>query len=437
VRPRPASPGERKLEALRATRARTGLFTSSTWAGWSTSDRWPTPPIDAPPHPAPTPTDDIAPSPLTIVAAQHDSPQARPTPDPSSDLAPACPVAEPATSIEHPDAPSAAAEIERSVPLWLEIAGASADLLRAEERRGLTMRFTFTTDGLLGDDAARTANAELLAFIERTPSAPIELAGSPTIAMEIVPFEPISAEPPHVGLTLPWPASYPYDSLRIPAFCPVDTSAEPSEPGALAEPPPHDALEPGPTEAPDPSLSDASSPSDRPPSATPAPPSHQSDRALGPDRADELLQRFAAGGEGEASMKAAAKGLRALAGIDLTPSIAALPSAHLSPDPSAPIPAAVDDMTPPATSPDLTSTRPARAPRRGLARSVVAFAAGLAGATVVVHVQPSFPDDVVALITHAIPAADPPSPSPSPLPAAEVAPASPDNALPSAPKQAP
>ncbi|HZF55430.1 MAG TPA: hypothetical protein VE093_42565, partial [Polyangiaceae bacterium] len=167
-----------------------------------------------------------------------------------------------------------------------------------------------------------------------------------------------------------------------------------------------------------------------PPSAastlTPAPLAPQPEPAsaprAGPDRADELLRRFASGPDGEtANIRAAAKGLRVMAGIDLTPTAASLLPAAVHPTPAVSSPASPDDITPPATSPGPASTRAPRPSRRGFVRSAFAFAAGIAGATVVLHVDPSFPEHVVAILDHAIPAADPPSPAGSPPPAPPAA----------------
>jgi hypothetical protein len=153
------------------------------------------------------------------------------------------------------------------------------------------------------------------------------------------------------------------------------------------------------------------------PAAVIAPPASA---RTGPDRADELLLRFTLGSDGEtANIRAAAKGLRAIAGVDVTPTAAsALPAATAAPEP-APSP---DDITPPATSPGPASVRSPRPARRGLVRSALAFAAGLAGATAVMHVEPAFPERVAELLDQAIPVADPPSP---PGPASRPPPAEP------------
>lgn len=206
-----------------------------------------------------------------------------------------------------------------------------------------------------------------------------------------------------MGETLPWPASYPYEQVsRRPAAGSDAPSLDHGLPNLAADPPSAaSTLTPAPL-----------APQPEPASAPPA----------GPDRADELLRRFASGPDGEtANIRAAAKGLRVMAGIDLTPTAASLLPAAVHPTPAVSGPASPDDITPPATSPGPASTRAPRPARRGFVRSALAFAAGIAGATVVLHVDPSFPEHVVAILDHAIPAADPPSPAGSPPPAPPAA----------------
>jgi hypothetical protein len=366
------------------------------------------------------------------------------------------------TSIDHVDV--APAPPDESIPLWIEMAGDVSAPIVPLDPRGLTMRWSFAKDGstgLLEGGAPVAGRAEILAFFEQTPSAPIELVGSPTIAMSI---EPFAAEPPSSGETLPWPASYPYERLSgRPAVifeaplaappAPTSASSEPAEPDEiadLAEPAPLDPS-PGLAEVPptpslltsdllfdaperssdndaamasmiaattsDPGAAAEILPAERPaetptaaPTLTPADPEPAAAIAppAGPDRADELLLRFAAASDGEtANIRAAAKGLRAIAGVDLTPTAASLIPAAAHPAPPEPSP---DDITPPATSPGPASARSPRHARRGFLRSALAFAAGLAGATALGHVEPRFPERVAELLDQAIPAADPPSP---------------------------
>jgi hypothetical protein len=482
--PRPASPGERKLEALRGSLARNGL--RSPWVGWSGdsrfSDRTPSNLATSP-----------SPSASTCSASAPTVPLAIAEPE-GIESAPAIEVEqadvevsdaigeveaidasdvsdieiEPAdgTSLDH----VAAARPDESIPLWIEMAGDVSAPIVPLDPRGLTMRWSFAKDGstgLLEGGAPVAGRAEILAFFEQTPSAPIELVGSPTIAMSI---EPFAAEPPSSGETLPWPASYPYERLsgrpavifEAPIAAPPaleSASSDPAEPeeiSHLAEPAPLDPLPAPALVPPTPSLltsdltfdapeqsstSDAAMasmiaapsepgaaleipepPAERPAETLSAAPNLAAPEpaAAGPDRADELLLRFAAGSDGEtANIRAAAKGLRAIAGVDLTPTAASLIPAATLPAPPEPSP---DDITPPATSPGPASARSPRPARRGLLRSALAFAAGLAGATAVMHVEPSFPERVAELLDQAIPAADPPSP-PAIDPAAVTPPA--------------
>jgi hypothetical protein len=140
--------------------------------------------------------------------------------------------------------------------------------------------------------------------------------------------------------------------------------------------------------------------------------------APGIARADELLLRFGAGADTDIAMKAAAKSLRALAGLDLTPSVAPFPvapiassSAELAPSP---LLDSIDDQTPPATSPAPISAPIRRAPRGRFLVSAAAFAGGIAAATALVHVRPDFPDGVVALVAGVLPAHPIPQRSPPP-----------------------
>lgn len=442
--PRPASPGERRLEALHATRARVGLLAAPTWVGFT---RWPEPTLSTrrrspiafydwhtPPAPSAA---SASPSEADEPAA---SPAAAPLDDARADEAPPLPIETSTASSDN--APPASPEA--SVPLWVPVSGGEPEPAQPEDRRGVTMRFMFAADGaigLLGENATHAASAELIGFIERTPSVPIDLPGSPTIAMTIEPYETLSMEPPQVGQTLPWPAIYPYDRLALSEPRPTDPSIE--EHVTPDDDDKEGALVAGSRSAPCAAITDAPEPQDHassprdpndavatpainapgsseiapdrtaPPGAVAGAPARHDAPPAGPDRADELLLRFGASSAGETNMKAAAKGLRALAGIDLTPSMSAMPPTAYTGgagDAPADAPHAMDDITPPATSPGPSSVRPPRAPSRGLARNIAAFAVGLAGATLVVHVRPSFPEDVIGLLARAIPEADSPSP---------------------------
>lgn len=347
--PRPPSPGERKLEALRGSLTRAALrqpFADS--------------PDDARPSSEQTPK--------TLAAS--------PSPSPSACSSSALTL--PVLAVTEPAAP---------------------------EPRGLTMRWSFAKDGSIGlleGGAPALGRAEILAFFEQTPSAPIEFPGSPTIAMSV---EPFAAEA--TGQTLPWPANYPYERIAsgpspIVESSPVPppSAPEPIEILELSAETSHAA-----SDSPE-SIELLAEPSDPTPESAPS----QAPLPAGPDRADELLLRFAAGPDGEtANIRAAAKGLRALAGVDLTPTATSLLPAATRP--ASPEPAlSSDDITPPATSPGPASVRPSRPARRGFVRSAVAFAVGLAGATTLMHIEPRFPERVVELLDQAIPAADPPSP---------------------------
>jgi hypothetical protein len=459
--PRPASPGERKLKALRGSLARTGLRGGASWVGWTSENRAsertpskyatsPTPTADtcssaAPTLPLFTSVELEIVESSELEAVESAEPEALESSiDPAIDID----LVEPdGMALEDLEVDAAGAQPDPSLPLWIEMAMASdaSGPLAASERRGLTMRWSFEKDGstgLLEGGAPVVGRAEILAFFEQTPSAPVELVGSPTIAMSI---EPFMVEPPRVGETLPWPASYPYEQVsRRPAAGSDAPSLDHGLPDLAAEPPtlghglPDLAAEPPtlghglPKLAADPPSLDHGPPklAADPPSAastlTPAPLAPQPEPAsaprAGPDRADELLRRFASGPDGEtANIRAAAKGLRVMAGIDLTPTAASLLPAAVHPTPAVSGPASPDDITPPATSPGPASTRAPRPSRRGFVRSAFAFAAGIAGATVVLHVDPSFPEHVVAILDHAIPAADPPSPAGSPPPAPPAA----------------
>ena len=445
--PRPASPGERKLKALRGSLARTGLRGGASWVGWTSENRAsertpskyatsPTPTADtcssaAPTLPLFTSVELEIVESSELEAVESAEPEALESSiDPAIDID----LVEPnGMALEDLEVDAAGAQPDPSLPLWIEMAMASdaSGPLAASERRGLTMRWSFEKDGstgLLEGGAPVVGRAEILAFFEQTPSAPVELVGSPTIAMSI---EPFMVEPPRVGETLPWPASYPYEQVsRRPAAGSDAPSLDHGLPDLAAEPP---TLGHGlPKLAADPPSLDHGPPklAADPPSAastlTPAPLAPQPEPAsaprAGPDRADELLRRFASGPDGEtANIRAAAKGLRVMAGIDLTPTAASLLPAAVHPTPAVSGPASPDDITPPATSPGPASTRAPRPSRRGFVRSAFAFAAGIAGATVVLHVDPSFPEHVVAILDHAIPAADPPSPAGSPPPAPPAA----------------
>ena len=445
--PRPASPGERKLKALRGSLARTGLRGGASWVGWTSENRAsertpskyatsPTPTADtcssaAPTLPLFTSVELEIVESSELEAVESAEPEALESSiDPAIDID----LVEPnGMALEDLEVDAAGAQPDPSLPLWIEMAMASdaSGPLAASERRGLTMRWSFEKDGstgLLEGGAPVVGRAEILAFFEQTPSAPVELVGSPTIAMSI---EPFMVEPPRVGETLPWPASYPYEQVsRRPAAGSDAPSLDHGLPDLAAEPP---TLGHGlPKLAADPPSLDHGPPklAADPPSAastlTPAPLAPQPEPAsaprAGPDRADELLRRFASGPDGEtANIRAAAKGLRVMAGIDLTPTAASLLPAAVHPTPAVSSPASPDDITPPATSPGPASTRAPRPSRRGFVRSAFAFAAGIAGATVVLHVDPSFPEHVVAILDHAIPAADPPSPAGSPPPAPPAA----------------
>lgn len=136
----------------------------------------------------------------------------------------------------------------------------------------------------------------------------------------------------------------------------------------------------------------------------------------GPDRADELLRAFVAAKEGETYLRAAAKNLRAFAGVDLTPSAAPMNAvSKRNEELSAPVPAgpSAEDLTPPGASKgteDRRRPRSARLPSSKLARDLFAFGVGLLGATGLLYARPNLADDVISWVARTLPAHPPASP---------------------------
>ncbi|HLM71199.1 MAG TPA: hypothetical protein VK459_00850, partial [Polyangiaceae bacterium] len=226
--PRPASPGERKLEALRGSLARNGL--RSPWVGWSGDSRFSDrTPSNLATSPSPSASTCSAPT-VPLAIAEPELIESAPAIEVEQAVVEAIDEVDEVDEVEAIDAiyvidveiePAngtpidhvAAARPEESIPLWIEMAGDVSAPIVPLDPRGLTMRWSFAKDGstgLLEGGAPVAGRAEILAFFEQTPSAPIELVGSPTIAMLI---EPFAAEPPSSGETLPWPASYPYERV--------------------------------------------------------------------------------------------------------------------------------------------------------------------------------------------------------------------------------
>lgn len=269
--------------------------------------------------------------------------------------------------------------------------------------------------------------------LEETPPPEAAPVDSPTVA--IVTDQDLcapAAETPHARVTLPWPIAWTYEPTRRPlepeapdaVSCAVEGEAErevEAENSALEV----EALDADEhvTDSQDVEAEDACA---RAGEIDHVEPPLAADSAT---RADELLMRFSAQGDGGAAVRAAARSLRALAGVDLTPSAATIPPAYASlASVSERIPALLppdDDVTPPATSPaPISVPPPPRASRGRPWLSVAAFVTGLAGATALMHVRPDFPDGFVAVLAHALPASDPPAAAPAepPSPDAPVGP---------------
>ncbi len=455
---RPPSPGERRLEGMRSTLPRSLWGTSFNSIQYSESSIE-MPKLRAPVILTPLPSCVLTPAPRAPAIPRPLNPPAIKMRHPFDENE-AC---EPNGAVPEPT-PSPKDE---NLPFWKEASVQAGEEPPLEAKKGCTLRFFAprSTDGeressSIAGVEAPVGEGSLVTFLDFSPiESGAAIEGTPTVVMGDMVFE---AEPPYlldgdyepveVHITLPWPAKYPYSDQEgrasvIPALafethCLEFTAPQPTYTAETAELISAAAAEPDETSAPD--ADDADNAGDgeedaetlsmlssaAPPAeikditieldlqdcellseATPAPAPAPAPVPAGPDRADELLRAFVAGKEGETHLRATAKDLRAFAGIDLTPSMAVLPigAAEKRKDEfSMPLPTALsaDDITPPGASEGTAITRrasPAKLFSSALARDVFAFAIGLLGAMGLLYLRPSLADDVISLVTQALP----------------------------------